>query len=53
MEKNVSRFRGKLKILVVNMMIIQFRLKLDKFYSLSYELTRKENIFLMSCEINI
>ena len=38
MEKIVSRFRGKLvktlKILVVNLMIVQFRLKLDKFFVL-------------------
>ena len=35
MEKIVSRFRGKLVMiiqLVVNLMIIQFRLKLDKSY---------------------
>ena len=35
-KKIVSRFRGKLvkiiRVLVVNLMIIQFRLKLDKFY---------------------
>ena len=32
-KKYVSRFRGKLvEMMVVNMMIIQFRVKLDKFY---------------------
>ena len=32
-KKYVSRFRGKLvEMMVVNMMIIQFRIKLDKFY---------------------
>ena len=36
-----SRFRGKLEMLVVNLMIIQFRLKLDRFYCIGYELTEK------------
>ena len=32
-KKYVSRFRGKLvEMMVVNMMIIQFRVKLNKFY---------------------
>ena len=40
----VNRFRGKLvKMLVVNLMIIQFRLKLDNFYYIwGYETNEKD-----------
>ena len=45
----VNRFRGKLvKMLVVNLMIIQFRLKLDNFYYIwGYE-TNEKDFFINS-----
>ena len=40
-KKIVSRFRGKLEMLVANLMIIQFRLKLDKFIALGLQINSK------------
>ena len=39
--KKLSRFRGKLEMLVANLMIIQFRLKLDKFIALGLQINSK------------